>query len=67
MTNLDVIIKRFDSPDEITYFEKGIFETIKINNMIIGRATYEPGWKWSTHVGTLIKKNIVMSSISAWS
>jgi hypothetical protein len=51
MTNLDVIIKRFDSPDEITYFEKGIFETIKINNMIIGRATYEPGWKWSTHVG----------------
>jgi len=56
MTNFDVIIKKFDSPDEITNFEKGTFETIKINNMIIGRATYEPGWKWSTHVGMLINK-----------
>ena len=56
MNELKVIIKRFDSPDEISHFEKGIFETIKINNMIIGRATYEPGWKWSTHVGSLINK-----------
>jgi hypothetical protein len=56
MNDLAVIIKRFDSPDEITNFDKGIFETVKINNMVIGRATYEPGWKWSTHVGALINK-----------
>ena len=55
MTNLDVITKRFNSPDEITNFEKGSFETIKINIMIIGRATYEPGWKWLIHVSELLE------------
>ena len=59
MNDLAVIIKRFDTPDEIANFDKGTFETVKINNMVIGRATYEPGWKWSTHVGTLINKKIL--------
>lgn len=27
------------------------FETVKIGSMTIGRASYEPGWKWSAHVG----------------
>ena len=54
MEELDVIIKQFDSPDEIKVFDKGSYETVTINNMIIGRATYEPGWKWSEHVGPLI-------------
>ena len=48
---LDVILKRFDSPDEIRHFEKGKFELVRIGGMSIGRATYEPGWKWSEHVG----------------
>ncbi len=48
---LDVILKCFDSPDETRYFEKGKFEIIKIANMTIGKATYEPSWKWSEHVG----------------
>lgn len=47
----DVTLKRFDSPDEARTFPKGRFELIKIGNMTIGRATYEPGWKWSEHVG----------------
>lgn len=48
---LEVILKRFDSPDEIRTFEKGKFEIVRISGMTLGRATYEPGWKWSTHVG----------------
>jgi hypothetical protein len=32
-------------------FEKGKFELVRIGGMTIGRATYEPGWKWSVHVG----------------
>ena len=47
----EVILKRFEQPDEVRRFEKGIFELIHIGGMTIGRATYEPGWKWSTHVG----------------
>jgi hypothetical protein len=51
---LDVILKRFDSPDEIRTFEKGKFELVNIGGMTIGRATYEPGWKWSLHVGPTV-------------
>jgi mannose-6-phosphate isomerase-like protein (cupin superfamily) len=48
---LDVILKRFESPDEVRTFAKGKFEIVKLGGMTIGRATYEAGWKWSTHVG----------------
>ena len=51
MTSVDVILKRFESPDEIRMLQKGKFEIIKLGGMTIGRATYEPGWKWSEHVG----------------
>jgi quercetin dioxygenase-like cupin family protein len=43
-------IRRFDSPTETREFEKGRFELVQIGGMTIGRASYEPGWKWSEHV-----------------
>jgi hypothetical protein len=49
--NLDVILKRFETPDEVRVFEKGRFELVALGGMTIGRASYEPGWKWSEHVG----------------
>jgi hypothetical protein len=48
------ILKRFDQPDEVRLFEKGRFEIVHIGGMSIGRATYEPGWRWSEHVGAKI-------------
>ena len=48
---IEAVLKRFEEPDEITHFEKGVFETVTLGGMTIGRATYEPGWKWSEHVG----------------
>ena len=47
---LDVILKRFETPDETRIFEKGRFEIVHIGGLTIGRASYEPGWKWSEHV-----------------
>ncbi len=46
-----VILKRFDNPDEVREMEKGRFELVRIGGLTIGRATYEPGWRWSEHVG----------------
>jgi quercetin dioxygenase-like cupin family protein len=46
-----VILKRFEAPDEVRVVEKGRFELVHLGGMTIGRATYEPGWKWSEHVG----------------
>jgi quercetin dioxygenase-like cupin family protein len=48
---ITVILKRFESPDEGRGMQKGKFELVQIGGMTIGRATYEPGWKWSEHVG----------------
>jgi hypothetical protein len=54
MTNVETILKRFDSPDEVRTFEKGKFEVVRLGGMTIGRATYQPGWKWSLHVGPTV-------------
>ena len=48
---LEVILKSFAAPDETRHFEKGKFEIVRLGGMTIGRATSEPGWKWSEHVG----------------
>ena len=48
---MTVILKRFESPDEVRVLEKGRFELVRLGGLTIGRATYEPGWKWSQHVG----------------
>src|SRR2546423_13503668 len=47
---LEVILKRFETPDETRLFEKGKFEIVNIGGMTIGRASYEPGWEWAEHV-----------------
>jgi quercetin dioxygenase-like cupin family protein len=49
--DLGVILKRFESPDETRDMPKGRFEIVRLGGLTIGRATYQPGWKWSEHVG----------------
>jgi len=45
------ILKSFEAPDETRALEHGKFELVHLGGMTLGRATYQPGWKWSTHVG----------------
>jgi Cupin domain len=49
----EVILKRFEQPDETREFELGRFEVVHIGGLTVGRATYQPGWKWSEHVRPL--------------
>src|SRR5262245_40264597 len=55
---IGLIMKRFSSPDEIRRMEKGTFEIVRIGGMTIGRATYQPGWKWSEHVGPALGQKL---------
>ena len=48
---LQVILKRFERPDEVHPFPGGRLELVTIGRVTVGRATYEPGFKWSTDVG----------------
>jgi quercetin dioxygenase-like cupin family protein len=48
---MDLMLIDSGSPTEVRTFEKGRFEVFRVGPMTLGRATYEPGWKWSEHVG----------------
>jgi quercetin dioxygenase-like cupin family protein len=48
---MDLTLVSLDDPAEVRTFEKGRFEVYHVGGMTLGRATYEPGWKWSEHVG----------------
>jgi quercetin dioxygenase-like cupin family protein len=54
---LGVWLKRFEQPDEVREFEKGRFELVRFGSTVLGRATYQPGWKWSVHVGARLGKS----------
>ncbi len=48
-------LRNFTKPDEVRTFPKGKVELISIGGTKVGRATLEPGWKWSTCVQPLAK------------
>jgi len=46
--------RRFEEPDEHRAFAAcGQVEIVQIGGADVGRATFEPGWRWSEHVGPL--------------
>lgn len=45
----EVILKRFEHPDETREMPKGRCEIVRLGDLTIGRATYEPSWRWSEH------------------
>ena len=47
--------KSFTRPDEVREFPKGRLELLKIGGAMIGRAIFEPGWRWATSVQPLAK------------
>jgi hypothetical protein len=47
--------KAFGRPDEVREFPKGRVELIRIGGATIGRAIFEPGWRWATSVQPLAK------------
>lgn len=52
------LLKDFADPDEVRTFPHGRFELIHLAGVTLGRATYQPGWRWSIHnepsVGTAL-------------
>ena len=45
--------KNFGKPDEVREFPKGRVEMINIGGAAIGRAVFEPGWRWASSVQPL--------------
>lgn len=47
--------RSFEEPDEVRIFPKGKVEIVNVGGKPIGKATLEPGWKWSESVKPIIK------------
>ena len=56
---MDLTLLNLDEPTETRTFDRGRFELYSVGPMTIGRATYEPGWKWSEHVGRAGRRELV--------
>ena len=48
-------MKSFNRADEVRTFPNGKLELVKIGGQTIGRATLEPGWRWSESVQPMAK------------
>ena len=46
--------KTLSTPDEKRSFDKGQVELVTLGGVAFGRATLQPGWKWSTCVKPLV-------------
>jgi quercetin dioxygenase-like cupin family protein len=46
-----LLVKSLDEPDEIRpTADKGQIELVSLAGLTVGRATFQPGWRWSEHV-----------------
>lgn len=43
-------VKNFDRADEVLRLEGGLAETVVLGDLVVGRMTMEPGWRWSERV-----------------
>lgn len=50
-----LIDKNFSQPDEVREFPNGKMELISFNGAMVGKATLQPGWRWSTSVKSIAK------------
>lgn len=50
----DSMLKAFDNPDEVREFPHGRIEIVHVGGTTLGRATYQPGWKWSLHNAPIV-------------
>jgi len=46
--------KLLDVPDDTRWFAKGRVDVVHVAGVTLGRATLEPGWRWSETIGQTV-------------
>lgn len=46
--------KSFATPDEVRAFPHGRADVVRLDESVVGRAVYEPGWRWSTAMPAIV-------------
>ena len=52
MANLEA--KSFDAPEETRTFDRGRMKLVTVGGTTVGRAVFEPGWRWSESVKPIV-------------
>ncbi len=47
----------FSNPQEVREFPKGRAEFVTVGGITIARVTFQPGWRWSTHLRQMAGTN----------
>jgi len=58
--------KALSTPDEKRSFDQGQLELVTLGGVTFGRATFQPGWKWSTCVKPIAKTESCQASHLAY-
>jgi class 3 adenylate cyclase len=45
--------RRFSQPSEVRLVPKGHVDIVELDDVVVGRMWFEPGWKWSRDVGPI--------------
>jgi len=48
-------VKSLNSPEETRDFDRGKLDLVKIGGAMVGRAVFQPGWKWSESLKPIAK------------
>lgn len=49
------ILESFGEPSEVREMPLGRVELVKVGGATVGRATFQPGWRWSTSLKPIVK------------
>ena len=49
--HMSLEVVNMSAPQRVSTFPYGRFELFVVGGQEIGRAVYEPGWRWSEHIG----------------
>lgn len=50
--------KSFEAADEVRTFDKGRLEVVTVHGHTVGRATFEPGWRWAESIKPIAKTEL---------
>jgi hypothetical protein len=50
----EAVRNRFEQSDETRTFENGVVEKVTLAGSQVGRATFQPGWRWSESIKPIV-------------
>lgn len=58
--------KSFSAADEVRSFDNGQIEVVTVGGHTIGRARFQPGWRWSVNVKPIVQTDLCQADHLAY-